>query len=154
MTIPPRTRPQSLGRSIPASLNCTFSPLNKNSAVLCGFAILLLTDTVRGTPRYIQSNYATPQTSQATVTLPYTSTQAAGDLNLAVVGWNDLTSQVTAVTDSNRNVYQLAVGPTRGNGVSQAIFYAKNIVAASAGSNAVKITFNAAASFPNIRILT
>ena len=34
-----------------------------------------------------------PQTPQTTVTLPYTSAQTAGDLNVAVVGWNETTAQ-------------------------------------------------------------
>jgi hypothetical protein len=81
-----------------------------------------------------------------------------GDLNVVIVGWNDTTAQVTSVTDSNRNVYQLAVGPTTVNGgsganFSQYIYYAKNIVAAAAGSNAVTVTFAPGASYPDVRIL-
>jgi hypothetical protein len=40
-------------------------------------------------PQYVQGNYATPQTSQTTVTIPYTGTQSAGDLNVVIAGWND-----------------------------------------------------------------
>ena len=36
----------------------------------------------------------------------------AGDLNVVIVGWNDATTQVSSLTDSNGNVYHLAVGPT------------------------------------------
>ena len=37
--------------------------------------------------------------------------------------------------------------------VSQSIYYAKNISAAAAATNAVTVTFNSAASYPDIRIL-
>jgi hypothetical protein len=88
------------------------------------------------------------------VTVPYTATQAATDLNVVVVGWNDTTAQVNSVTDTAGNIYQLAVGPTQVSGtLSQSIFYAKNIVAASAGANAVTVTFSAGAGYPDVRIL-
>ncbi|HEV2499729.1 MAG TPA: hypothetical protein VGY31_09150, partial [Terriglobia bacterium] len=61
---------------------------------------------------YVQGNYATPQTSQTTVTVPFTAAQAAGDLNVVVVGWNDSTATVSTVTDKSGNTYLLAVGPT------------------------------------------
>jgi hypothetical protein len=54
------------------------------------------------------------------------------------------------VTDSRGNSYVLAVGPTRGTGLSQSIYYAKNIVG---GSNTVTVTFSKAATVPDIRAL-
>jgi len=79
---------------------------------------------------------------------------------VVIVGWNDGTTQLSSVTDSQGNVYQLAVGPTQLNGVqsspltvSQAIYYAKNIVAATAGKNTVTVTFASGAQHPDIRIL-
>jgi hypothetical protein len=77
-------------------------------------------------PTYVQGNYAVPQTPQTTVTVPYTGTQAANDLNVVVVGWNDTKAQISSVTDTARNIYKLAVGPTQVSGtLSQSIFYAK-----------------------------
>ena len=102
----------------------------------------------------MQGNYATPQTSQAAVTLSFAGAQAAGDLNVVVVGWNDSSAQVTAVSDAGGNAYQLAVGPTALSGaLSQAIYYAKNIGAAPAGVNAVTVRFSAPAAYPDVRIL-
>ena len=66
------------------------------------------------------------------------------------MGWNDSTSQVTSVTDTAGNTYILAVGPTRGTALSQSIYYASNI---AAGNNTVKVTFNQAVPYPDIRIL-
>src|SRR5271167_2719169 len=60
---------------------------------------------------YVQSNYATPQTPQATVRVTFSTAQAAGDLNVVVVGWNDTIAAVSAVTDTSGNTYALAVGP-------------------------------------------
>jgi hypothetical protein len=71
-----------------------------------------------------------------------------------IVGWNDTTAQVSSVTDSKGNLYQLAVGPTQLNGaLSQSIYYAKNISAAAAGTNTVTVSFASAAHYPDIRIL-
>jgi hypothetical protein len=107
------------------------------------------------TPAYVQGAYAAPQTGQ-TVTVPYTSAQTAGDLNVVIVGWSDGTNVVSSVTDAQGNTYQLAVGPTRnpviGGGyyANQSIYYAKNI---ASGTNSVTVTFSAMATYPDIRIL-
>jgi hypothetical protein len=115
-------------------------------------------ETAMAQPGYVQGNPATPRTSQATVTVPYNAAQTAGNLNLVIVGWNDPTALVSPVTDSKGNTYSLAVGPTvlsAANGVplSQSIYYAKNLAAATAGANVLKVTFTAAAAFPDIRVL-
>lgn len=103
------------------------------------------------TPKFIQGAYSVPQTPQKVVTVTYKTTQAAGNLNVVVVGWNDTTAQIASVTDSNDSIYQLAAVPQHLNGaVSQAIYYAKNI---SGGANAVTVTFNVAAVYPDIRVL-
>ena len=103
---------------------------------------------------YVQGAYSTPQTAQTSVSVTYTAAQAAGDLNVVVVGWNNSTSTVSSVVDKSGNTYTLAVGPTVQSGVaSQSIYFAKNIAAAAAGANAVTVTFSAAAPYPDIRIL-
>jgi uncharacterized membrane protein len=103
---------------------------------------------------YVQGNAATPQTSETTVNVTFNAAQAAGDLNVVVVGWNDTTAMVSTVTDSSGNAYTRAVGPTVLSGdASQSIYYAKNIAAAAAGANSVTVTFSPAAAYPDIRIL-
>jgi hypothetical protein len=75
---------------------------------------------------------------------------------IIIVGWNDSVAQISSVSDSNGNLYALAVGPTVLTGsesLSQAIYYAKNIAAASAGSNSLTVNFTKAAVYPDIRIL-
>ncbi len=99
---------------------------------------------------FVQVNAATPQTATPTVPVPYRSSQIAGDLNVVVVGWNDATASISSVTDSAGNTYALAVGPTRGTAMTQAIYYAKNI---RGGSNTVTVAFNQAATSPDVRIL-
>ena len=103
--------------------------------------------------QFVQVNSATPQTSQSTVGVPYVQAQAAGDLNVVVVGLNDATSTITSVTDSAGNVYQLAAPLTRGSGLSQAIYYAKNINAAAGGSNTVKVQLSRAVPYVDVRVL-
>jgi Protein of unknown function (DUF4038)/IPT/TIG domain/Putative collagen-binding domain of a collagenase len=103
---------------------------------------------------YVQGNYATPQSAQATVNVTFTGAQTAGDLNVVVVGWNGTTATVSSVTDTSGNSYTLGVGPTLFSGyLSQSIYYAKNIASAPAGTNAVKVSFSTAAANPDIRIL-
>ena len=100
---------------------------------------------------FVQVNAATPQTNQTQVSVTYTSAQVAGDTNILAIGWNNATSNITSVTDSAGNVYQLAVPTARGTGISQAIYYAKNIKAAAAGTNTVTVTFNTATPYVDIR---
>ena len=103
---------------------------------------------------YVQGAYTTPQSSVTTASVAFTAAQAAGDLNVVVVGWNNSTATVSSVTDTSHNTYTLAVGPTIQSGVAtQSIYFAKNIVAAGAGANSVTVTFSAAAAEPDIRIL-
>src|SRR4029079_14071803 len=47
------------------------------------------------------------------LSVTYANAQVAGDLNVVVVGWEHPTAAVSSVTDSNGNVYTLAVGPTQ-----------------------------------------
>jgi hypothetical protein len=107
------------------------------------------------TTAYVQGNYAAPQTATTTITVPYPAAQKAGDLNVVIVGWNDSNTYPTALGDSNNNTYQLAVGTLLPGspGFSQMIVYASNISAASAGGNAVTLTFNAPTPYANVEVL-
>ena len=125
------------------------NPLAQSGSLANGF-----TYAVSTTITYVQGNSATPQASQTSVTVTYTAAQAAGDLNVVAVGWNDSTATVTNVADKSGNSYLLAAGPSIQSGVaSQSIYYAKNILPAAAGANVVTVTFSTAAAFPDIRIL-
>src|SRR5262245_3614551 len=106
------------------------------------------------TPTFVQQNSATPQASQSAVQVSFPGAQTAGNLNVVVVGWNDTTATVASVTDSKGNAYARAVGPiTLSGALSQSIYYAKNIAAASANTNAVNVAFSPAAAYPDVRIL-
>jgi hypothetical protein len=127
------------------------NPGAQSGSLAAAFTYVAPTST---TITYVQGNYATPQTSQTTVPVTFTSAQVAGDLNVVVAGWNDSTAVVSAVTDSKGNTYTRAVGPTVQSGyASQSIYYAKNIAAAAAGANIVTVTFASAATSADIRIL-
>jgi nitrogen fixation protein FixH len=103
---------------------------------------------------YVQGNYAVPQSPQSTVSVTYTAAQVAGNTNIIAIGWSDSTSSITGVTDSKGNTYGPAMIPTRQNGIqSLAIYIASNIVAAPAGSNAVRVTFGSAVPYPDVRVL-
>ena len=102
--------------------------------------------------QFVQVNSATPQGSESTVTVPFPQAQGTGDLDVIAIGFNDSTSTITSVTDSEGNAYQLAASTTRGTGLSQAVYYAKNIKAATAGSNVVTVQFSDAVPYPDVRV--
>ncbi len=127
------------------------NPGAQSGSLANGFSYAVATNTAI---TYVQGNFATPQTPQTAVKVMYTAAQVIGDLNVVVVGWNDSTAAIGAVTDSSGNAYARAVGPTVQSGyASQSIYYAKNIAAAAAGTNIVTVTFASAATAPDIRIL-
>ena len=104
-------------------------------------------------PAFVQVKAATPQTNQSSVGVTYSGAQTAGNTNIVAIGWNNATSNITSVTDSAGNTYQVAVPTARGSGVSQAIYYATNIKAAAAGTNTVTATFNTATPYVDVRAL-
>src|SRR5438128_7896612 len=80
--------------------------------LMVGVSTLLLVMAVLATsPRlaqgasinFVQGNYAVPQSPQTTVNVSFVGAQTAGNLNVVIVGWNDSTATVTAVTDSKGN---------------------------------------------------
>jgi hypothetical protein len=102
---------------------------------------------------YVQSNAALPQTPQTTVSVTYTAAQAAGDLNVVLVGWWDTTSHVLSVTDTRGNAYSAALAPTtQAVAGTHVIYYAPNVATATAGTNTVTVTFDAAVQYPDVRI--
>src|SRR5438105_5760301 len=120
-------------------------------AILIGVPALPAT---AATPAFVQQNYSVPQfSSVGSTTARFASAQAAGNTNVVIVGWNDVTGAVSNVADSSGNVYTLAVGPTSGSGISQSIYYATNIAAAAAGANIVTVAFSPAVSYPDLRVL-
>ena len=102
---------------------------------------------------FVQARSATPGSSATTVSATFSGAQSAGNLNVVAIGWGDTLRTVVSVTDSRGNVYAPAVARTTTTGLSHAIYYAKNIASAAAGSNTVTVTFSGAASFPDVRML-
>jgi hypothetical protein len=83
------------------------------------------------------------------VGVAYPSAQGAGNVNILAIGWNDPTNNITSVSDMAGNTYYVALPTFRGNGMSQAIYYATNI---AAGLNKVTVTFDQPANFVDLRI--
>jgi glucose/arabinose dehydrogenase/chitodextrinase len=106
---------------------------------------------VTAPPAFVQVNAATPQTNQSVVTVTYVSPQAAGDTNVVAIGWNGVTGSVVSVKDSAGNAYQPAAPLAIGNGLSQTIWYAKNITASAANVNTITVTFSAALPYVDLR---
>jgi hypothetical protein len=113
---------------------------------------LLLVPALSAGQVFVQENNNTVATNSASVSVAYAAPETAGNLNVVVVGWNDTSSSVTSVADDNTNNYVL-VGTTAGHGLSQAIYYARNIVLPNNTTPTVTVTFNQTAGFPDVRIL-
>src|SRR5436190_8085719 len=147
-----------LGEINVKSMECEFARrfCRRAGLVVTSAAMLLAASAASAqpvTPSFVQMNSAAPQSSPTSQAVTFTAAQTAGNLNVVVVGWNDTTAHVQSIADSRSNTYVLAVGPTLLSGLgSQSIYYAKNIVGASAGANAVTVTFDRAAFHPDIRI--
>ena len=106
-----------------------------------------------GPINYIQS--ATTATGSALTTVPVTmsNVQTAGNLNVVIIGWNDTTTTVSSVTDTEGNTYTIAAPLVTGTGLSQIIYYAKNIAGEASNPNEVTVTFSGAAPAPDVRVL-
>lgn len=98
---------------------------------------------------FVQVNAGVPSSGQ-TVTVPFQQAQTAGNLNIIVVGWNDSTSTVQSIADSQGNPYVLAIGPTTGTALRQSLYYAPNI---KSGANSVTVQFSQSVFAPDIRVL-
>jgi Protein of unknown function (DUF4038)/Putative collagen-binding domain of a collagenase len=99
--------------------------------------------------RFVQVSDAVPQSPLSVVSVAYPLPQTAGDTNILAIGWNDATSTIESVTDTAGNAYKVAAPMARGDGVSQAIYFAPGI---AGGANSVTVTFSAAVPFADIRI--
>src|ERR1700746_1524504 len=92
--------------------------------------------------KFVQVNSAVP-TSTGTISATYRSAQAAGNMNLVGIGWDSSSITLKTLIDSQGNSYRLAVSYVDSAGITQAIYYAPNIVAAAAGANTVTTTLSA-----------
>jgi hypothetical protein len=101
----------------------------------------------------VQQGYAVPQNTALSASAAFMQAQTAGNTNIVAVGWNDTTSTIVSLSDSASNVYVQAVAPYHGTALSQAIYYASNIAAATAGSNHVTVKFDVAAYAIDLRFV-
>jgi IPT/TIG domain len=106
-----------------------------------------------GPINYIQRGGSASVASAASVQGFVANPQAAGNLNVVIIGWNDTAASVTAVTDTEGNTYTAALPVVTGTALRQVIYYAKNIVGDGVTPNTITVTFNQAAQFPDLQIL-
>jgi len=102
--------------------------------------------------KFIQGSSAVPN-STATVSAAYNSAQTAGNMNVVAIGWDSSSITLKSLTDSKGNSYKLAVSYVDSTGITQVIYYAPNIVAATAGANTVTATLSSSTGWPDLRIL-
>ena len=100
---------------------------------------------------YVQGTSQEPVANLSSLTATFAAAQVAGDLNVVAVGWTGASSHIVSVIDTKGNVY-VAAGPagSQSSGGSEAIYYAKNITAAAAGTNTVTVTYSAVVIYPAI----
>ena len=87
---------------------------------------------------------------------PMLNPETKGDLNVVIVGWADTTATVSGVSDTEGNTYVAAMPTLNGTGatpLSQAIYYAKNILGDGVNPNTITVHFSRGASAPDIRVL-
>ena len=101
---------------------------------------------------YVQGASQNPSTGNS-LAATFSAAQAAGDLNVVVVGWADSTTTVSSITDTKGNTYAPAGAAVSISGTAtQRIYYATSIVAAAAGANTVAVTLSANTSWPELKI--
>jgi Protein of unknown function (DUF4038)/Putative collagen-binding domain of a collagenase len=129
-----------------------FTPPRNNSAGDGDWVLVLEVNpptVVITKPAFIQRNYTTPPTSQSMVASAYPAAQKVGDANIVAIGWDTPLATISTVTDSIGNKYQAALPTYRSNGLSQAIYYATDIMG---GTNTVTIKFNIAAAHVSLAV--
>ncbi len=156
-TIPPSGTTQTYSVSITVStttrINAIAQAPDSNPSGVASAQYTIISAAIG----FVQVNAGTPPTppNVQSVSVPYPNPQKGGNLNIVVVGWNDATSDVLSVMDSNNNSYVRAIGPKRGTNLSQSIYYAPNIAADMPPSpnNKVTVNFSQAVPFPDVRVL-
>jgi hypothetical protein len=111
-----------------------------------------------GPINFVQSaDSGSAPTSGTTITATMAQAEAAGDLNVVVVGWSDTQNHTVTIIDTEGNKYtpalpaQIAPATLGLTGVGQVIFYAKNINGGGP-DNAIIVTYSPAAAFPDVRV--
>lgn len=106
-----------------------------------------------GAINYIQRGDAATGRSAQNIPVPMANPQGKGDLNVVIVGWSDVVSLVSSVTDTEGNTYVAALPTTNGAGLSQVVYYAKNILGDGVTPNTITVNMTQAASSPDVRVL-
>jgi hypothetical protein len=118
-----------------------------------------LTYTLGNGPiNYVQRGDAATGSGAQTIPVPMSNPQTKGNLNAVIIGWSDVSAQVSSVTDTEGNTYQQALNAIQGASLSQVVYYAKNIVGDSPSCtapncNTITINFNRTAASPDVRVL-
>ncbi len=130
----------------------SFSPPGANGAGDQDWVLVLETNApaVATLPAFVQQNHAAAPTAQSQISAAYPATQAVGNANFVVVGWDNPSVSISAITDSAGNQYHASISTFQGNGLSQAIYCDLNI---RGGSNTVTVKFTSAAKFASLSVL-
>lgn len=105
---------------------------------------------VPSTPAFVQLKMNATVSSVSSLAATFNAAETAGNTNIVIVGWDSATSTINSVADASGNTYVLAAPITRGTALTQAIYYAKNVAAATP---TVTVTFSAAVTAPDIRLV-
>ena len=106
-----------------------------------------------GPINFIQAAATATGATGTVVATPMSKVQGAGHLNVVIIGWSDTAATVSSVVDTEGNTYAVAASALAGTGLTQAIYYAKNIVGDIGTPNQITVTFSQAAQAPDVRVL-
>ena len=127
--------------------NYTYRVAATNAAGSTAFSA---TASVTPAISFVQAASSTAVASNTTVSVSFASAQTVSNLNIVVVGWKDTTRTITSVVDNKGKTYTLAGTSTSGTGVRQSTYYS---TAAGGAGTTVTVTFNGAATAPDVRVL-
>ena len=79
-----------------------------------------------------------------TIACTWANAMNAGDTVMCVGAWPDATSTVSSIADTKTNTYTQfpTISPKVGTGITQAGYYASNIIASTAGANTTTMTLS------------
>jgi hypothetical protein len=117
-----------------------------------GFSSFAVSAPVTVAIRYVQAAASPAVASASTITTPALSTnQTAGNLNIVVVSWTGVATNVSSVVDNGGKTYTLAGTVTSAAGnLRQSVYYT---AAAAGAGRTVTVTFTGAAISPGVRVL-
>lgn len=117
-------------------------PLNSNQTVTANFAGTTVI------PITLVQSTTNCAVSGATIACNWGNAMNVGDTYICAIGFPDASSTVSSIADTKTNTITQVptISPKVGTGLTQAVYYAQNIAAATAGANTTTATLSSSVS--------